>query len=81
MTTNRPLTLRVDPQADPERIAGWVGDGHGDEHYFEGWLGLFTLLERTLWQPTCPSLARVAREWNVAKPATSKETEWITTQA
>jgi hypothetical protein len=52
MTTNRPLTLRVDPHADARLIAGWVCDECGDEQRFEGWLGLFTLLERTLWKPT-----------------------------
>ncbi len=81
MTTNRPLTLRVDPDADAQRIAGWVCDGHGDEHYFEGWLGLFTLLEQTLWQPTDAGTARVTRERKVVKPARSKETQWITAQA
>jgi hypothetical protein len=81
MTTNRPLTLRVDPQADPQRIAGWVSDGHGDEHYFEGWLGLFTLLEQTLWQPTCPTVARIARERDVVESTTSEENQWITAEA
>jgi hypothetical protein len=51
MTTNCPLTLRVDPQADAQLIAGWVSDEHGDEQHFEGWLGLFTVLEQTLWRP------------------------------
>jgi hypothetical protein len=62
MTTNRPLTLRIDPQADDQPIAGWVCDERGDEHRFEGWLGLFTLLQQTLWKPTRPSTARVARD-------------------
>jgi hypothetical protein len=81
MTTNRPLTVRVDPQADAQLIAGWVCDERGDEQYFEGWLGLFTLLEQALWQSTDAGTDRVARERDVAKPATSKETQWITARA
>jgi hypothetical protein len=81
MTTNRPLTLRVDPQADAQLIAGWVCDECGDEQYFEGWLGLFTVLEQMLWQSSNARTAGVARERGVVKPATSKETKWITAQA
>jgi hypothetical protein len=62
MTTNRPLTLRKEPHSDAQLIAGWVRDEHGDEQYFEGWLGLFTVLERTLWHSTGPSTAPGARE-------------------
>jgi hypothetical protein len=46
MTTSRSLTLRLDPHLDGQSIAGWVVDERGDEHYFAGWLGLLTLLER-----------------------------------
>ncbi len=35
MTTNRPLTLRMDSHADALLIAGWVCDERGDEQYFE----------------------------------------------
>jgi hypothetical protein len=45
MTTNRPLTLRLEPHADRQLIAGWVVDERGYEHYFSTWLGLLTLLE------------------------------------
>jgi hypothetical protein len=81
MTTNRPLTLRIDANADPQLIAGWVCDERGDERYFEGWLGLFTLLQQTLWRPTDASTAGVAREQEVVKPAKSQETRWITARA
>ena len=81
MTTNRPLMLHVDPHADPQLIAGWVRDERGDEQYFEGWLELFTLLEQTLWHSTGAGTALAERERNVAKPATSKEPQWITAQA
>ena len=47
MTTNRPLTLRLEPPGDGEPIAGWLCEERGEEHRFEGWLGLLTLLERT----------------------------------
>ena len=46
MTTNRPLTLRLEPHADGQPLAGWVVDERGDERYFTGWLGLLTLLEQ-----------------------------------
>jgi hypothetical protein len=78
MTTNRPLTLRIDPHADALLIAGWVCDEVGDEQHFEGWLGLFTLLEQTLWQPTNGGTARTWRERDVVKPPKSEETRWIT---
>jgi hypothetical protein len=81
MTTNRPLTLHVDPHADPERISGWVCDESGDELHFEGWLGLFTLLEQTLWQPTGAGTARVGWERDVVQPAMSEEIQWITATA
>jgi hypothetical protein len=81
MTTNRPLTLRVDSYSDPERISGWICDERGDEQHFEGWLGLFTLLEQTLWQPTDAGTARVGWERDVVQPATSKGTRWITASA
>lgn len=47
MSTNRPLTLRLEPPGDSELIAGWLCDESGEEHRFSGWLGLLTLLERT----------------------------------
>jgi hypothetical protein len=81
MTTNRPLMLRIDPNADPQLIAGWVCDEHGDERYFEGWLGLFTLLQQTLWLPTDASTAGVTRERRVVEPATNQETQWNTARA
>jgi hypothetical protein len=81
MTTNRPLTLRMDPQADAQLIAGWVCDERGDEQHFEGWLGLFTVLEQTLWQSSNAGTAGVVRERDVVESATSKETQWITAQA
>jgi hypothetical protein len=46
MTTNRPLTLRLEPHADGQLIAGWLCAEGGYEHYFTGWLGLLTLLEQ-----------------------------------
>jgi hypothetical protein len=46
MTTNRPLTLRLEPHADSQLIAGWLCDEGGYEHYFSTWLGLLTLLEQ-----------------------------------
>jgi hypothetical protein len=46
MTTSRSLTLRLEPHPDGQSIAGSVVDERGDEHYFAGWLGLLTLLER-----------------------------------
>jgi hypothetical protein len=81
MTTNRSLTLHVDPHADPELISGWISDEGGDEQHFEGWLGLFTLLEQNLWQPADAANARLERQRDVAQPATSKETQWITAPA
>jgi hypothetical protein len=81
MTTNRSLTLHVDPHADPKLISGWISDEGGDEQHFEGWLGLFTLLERNLWQPADAANARLERQRDVAQPATSKETQWITAPA
>jgi hypothetical protein len=45
MTTNRPLTLRLEPHADSQLIAGWVVDERGYQHYFSTWRGLLTLLE------------------------------------
>ena len=47
MTTNRPLTLRLEPPGDSKLIAGWLCDEDGEEHRFSGWLELLTLLERT----------------------------------
>lgn len=47
MTTNRPLTLRLEPPGDSKLIAGWLDDERGEEHRFSGWLELLTLLERT----------------------------------
>jgi hypothetical protein len=46
MATDCLLTLRLDSGAD-EPIAGSLRDECGEEHRFTGWLGLFTLLERT----------------------------------
>ncbi len=47
LTTNRPLTLRLEPPGDSKMIAGWLGNEGGEEHRFSGWLELLTLLERT----------------------------------
>lgn len=47
MTTNRPLTFRLEPPGDTKLIAGWLRDERGEERRFSGWLELLTLLERT----------------------------------
>ena len=44
MSTGPLITLRLDPEASDQVIAGWIGDEGGDEHYFTGWLALLTLL-------------------------------------
>ena len=46
MTTNRALTLSLEPSDVGEPIAGSLRDERGDEHRFTGWLGLLTLLEQ-----------------------------------
>ena len=46
MSTGPLITVRLDPEASGQVIAGWIGDGGGDEHYFTGWLGLLTMLEQ-----------------------------------
>jgi hypothetical protein len=46
MTSNRRLTLRLEPPSDREPIAGWLCDERGYERHFAGWLGLLTLLEQ-----------------------------------
>jgi hypothetical protein len=53
MTTNRPLTLHLEPHADSQLIAGWLCDERGDERYFTGWLGLLTLLEQARLVAAC----------------------------
>jgi len=45
MTANC-LTLRLEPLANSELIAGSLCDERGTEHHFAGWLGLLTLLEQ-----------------------------------
>lgn len=47
MSTGPLITLRLDPEASDQVIAGWIGDEGGDEHYFTGWLALLTLLEQS----------------------------------
>src|SRR5215207_1813069 len=75
MTTNRPLTLRLEPHADSQLIAGWVVDERGYQHYFSSWLGLLTLLAHArLVAAEGARRARVKRELDVVKLATSKET-------
>jgi ketosteroid isomerase-like protein len=46
MTADHCLTLRLEPFAKGELIAGSLCDEHGNEHPFAGWLGLLTLLEQ-----------------------------------
>ena len=46
MSTAPLITVRLDPEASGQVIAGWICDGGGDEHYFTGWLGLLTQLEQ-----------------------------------
>jgi hypothetical protein len=46
MRPSRSLTIRLEPHADDQPIAGWIRDERGDEQYFAGWLELLTLLER-----------------------------------
>lgn len=46
MTSNRRLTLHLEPPGHGEPIAGWLCDERGDERHFAGWLGLLTLLEQ-----------------------------------
>ena len=45
VTSNR-LILHIESGADGERVAGRLRDGCGEEHQFNGWLGLLTLLEQ-----------------------------------
>jgi ketosteroid isomerase-like protein len=46
MTADRCITLRLDPLANDELIAGSLRDQQGNEHLFAGWLGLLTLIEQ-----------------------------------
>jgi ketosteroid isomerase-like protein len=45
MTADRCITLRLDPLANGELIAGSIRDEQGNEHQFAGWLKLLTLIE------------------------------------
>jgi len=43
--TRNTLTLQIEPRPDGDGIAGRLLDGCGEEHQFDGWLGLLSLLE------------------------------------
>jgi hypothetical protein len=73
MTTNRRLTLHLEPAGDGKPIAGWLCDERGDERYFAGWLGLLTLLERARIATCEPKHGASQAEGDLVKCAPSKE--------